>query len=524
MNLLLVRFFFFFFYSFLIFLVVFPFWLKNHFGIITLDQLIFNIKLAANGSLRGDSNVAFSFYKVCIIYPIILSFFLNILDNVFKLFDLNTIQKFIYNILLKIFKIIQSSFFYKFLFFCKFFFKSKLYLVCIFVILIMLSFSHNIKIDINFENDDKTADFLKENFIDFKLDNVIEPTDKKNLILIYAESLEKSFSEKKYFKENLIKPIIFEKKNNNFEIEQLYQIGYLGFSIASFISSQCGIPLVDSALFDTRILDSNKFFLPNAYCLSDIFKKFGYLNIFISSDDLDESNQYTFLKTHGYQEIFGIKELSNLGYETSKKAYYNRNKFPKGGIHDSELLKAATNKFDELQKYDKKPFLLTVVTLDTHVPTFANPECIKNLRNSKKLIIEKRFEDSFVCLSLSLNKFINHVLKVDPENTNILLVGDHLYMSNFEKLNNDNYQRYVFNKFFTTSPLKPRRKVANNLDLFPSIIEFMNFKINDGKLGLGFSVFYDHDLDIYSSFIKKLNVNRFSNSKKYLDLWGVKNQ
>ena len=52
----------------------------------------------------------------------------------------------------------------------------------------------------------------------------------------------------------------------------------------------------------------------------------------------------------------------------------------------------------------------------------------------------------------------------------------------------------------------------------------MNFKINDGKLGLGFSVFYDHDLDIYSSFIKKLNVNRFSNSKKYLDLWGVKNQ
>lgn len=510
-------------YFLFIFLVIFPFWINNHFGIINLDQLVFNIKLVLEGNLRGDSRVAYSFYKVCIIYPLMLSLFFNILEIIFISFDIKKIQMLIYNFLLKIFKIIKSSFFQKFLIYCKFFFKSKFYIICILFILIIFSIFNNIRIDLNFKNNDISKDFLREEFVNFEFNNLIEPDYKKNLILIYAESLENLFSEEKYFGVNLIKPILFDENSNKFEIEKLYQIPYLGYSIASLISSQCGIPLIDYSIFDTRILDSNNFFLPNATCLGDIFKMYGYLNIFMSSDDLDESNQYTFFKTHGFDEIYGIKELSELGYKTSKKAYYNAKKFPKGGIHDSELLKAATNRFDELQKNNNKPYFLTVATLDTHVPSFANPECVYNLRNSKKLIIEKKVEESILCLSLSLRKFIDHVLKVDPENTNILLIGDHLYMSDFKILKNENYQRYVFNKFLTTDSLIPKRKVANNFDIFPSIIEFMNFKIINGKLGLGYSIFYDHKIEIYNAFIKKLDVNRFSKSKKYLELWTVKN-
>ena len=98
-------------------------------------------------------------------------------------------------------------------------------------------------------------------------------------------------------------------------------------------------------------------------------------------------------------------------------------------------------------------------------------------------------------------------------------------MSDLKELNIEidkkNYQRYVFNKFLSSETKIIKRQIANNLDFFPSILEFTNINILNGRMGLGYSIFYEHNLEEYNSFIKNFDRNIFSDSSKYLELWGV---
>jgi phosphoglycerol transferase len=513
-------------YFIFFFLIITPFWLSNHFGSITLSQLLFNLKLVINGQLKGDSNFAFSFYKNCLFYPFLFSFVINLTHFIFNTYNVKKIQNLLSNFLKKLTFLIKSYYFYRLFSFAFILFKNKIYIIVILFIFSFISLLHNIKIDYNFKSSNNNIDFLKNNFNDYDISKITVSENKKNLILIYAESLERVFSEEKYFNKNLIKEIDTNiyPNTNSYYIEKYYQIPYLGFTISSFIASQCGIPLVDVGLINSRFLDSNNYFLPNAHCLSDIFKELKYYNVFMSGDDLNESNQYVFLKTHNYDEFYGINELTKLGYKTSKFAYYNRREQPKGGIHDDILLLAAQEKFDDLIKKNLDPFFLTISTLDTHVPSFPSPDCIKKIHGNY-FQTKKSVEDSYSCLAKALEKFVRHVINKDPYNTNIVIIGDHLYMSDLKELNIEidkkNYQRYVFNKFLSSETKIIKRQIANNLDFFPSILEFTNINILNGRMGLGYSIFYEHNLEEYNSFIKNFDRNIFSDSSKYLELWGV---
>ena len=64
--------------------------------------------------------------------------------------------------------------------------------------------------------------------------------------------------------------------------------------------------------------------------------------------------------------MFGLKELIEMGYETSKSAYHNKNEWS-GGIHDNILLDASIDILKTLKKRDKN-FFMSIMTLDSHTP------------------------------------------------------------------------------------------------------------------------------------------------------------
>lgn len=105
----------------------------------------------------------------------------------------------------------------------------------------------------------------------------------KNLVYIYAESLERT-----YLDENLFPGLITELK----ELEQsalsftgLEQVSGTHWTIAGMVASQCGIPLVTAS--GGNAMSGIDRFLPGATCLGDVLHTRGYNLIYMGGADND---------------------------------------------------------------------------------------------------------------------------------------------------------------------------------------------------------------------------------------------
>ena len=130
---------------------------------------------------------------------------------------------------------------------------------------------------------------------------------------------------------------------------------------------------------------------------------------------------------------------------------------------------------------------------------------------------------SVKCTVLSLRYFIDEFNKLNLKDTNLVILGDHLFMAGSDGFNNKEYfnsqKRYVFNKFISDDVRNFNRNYMNFFDLYPSLLEYSGFKIKDGRLGLGSSIFNEFKEDLYLfedlKFLKKLS----GDSTFYNNLW-----
>ena len=80
--------------------------------------------------------------------------------------------------------------------------------------------------------------------------------------------------------------------------------------------------------------------------------------------------------------------------------------------------------------------------------------------------------------------------------------------------------RYIYNKFLIDDKFEIKRDYINYYDFYPSILEVMNFNINnpDGKVALGYSIFSNTDQ------YNLINFNLKGTSKLYDDFWNLYTQ
>ena len=494
-------------YFFLFSLLLLPLWLNKKFGFLYFEQFKFNLTLIFYGYLDGDSNLINSVIKWLVIIPIFLSvifiyirkitnFFYIIKDKSIDLIveKLNFIKKNYYKYKInKIFLLIN-------------FLINKLSYIIMIIITFILFYSFT-----NFfEKPSKVSnvDYLDLNY---EYPDVNSTGSNSNLVLLYVESLENTLTNKNIFNENLIKEIsdITEGKS----VKYFYQIPGLGYTLSSLVSTQCGIPLlqISKSYIDVKDLKGINKFLPNLMCLSDILAEHDYENIFLSSDYLENSLTDRFLLTHNYSKLYGLKELIDMGYKTSKNAYHNKNLWS-GGIHDNTLLKASIDVLKEQKKNSDKNFFMSIMTLDTHAPVGTpNHKCLKNIMNEKNLR-NYTIKESFKCTSVYVSDFVNEFNELNLENTKLIIIGDHLLMKTLKSK-----ERYIYNKFFIDDELEIKRDYINFFDFYPSILEVMKFKINNakGKVALGYSVFSNNDHYNLVNFTLK------GSSKLYDNFWQI---
>ena len=503
-------------YFFLFSLLLFPLWLNKKFGLLYYEQFRFNLTLIYYGYLDGDSNMIDSFIKWLVIVPIFLSIILIFIKRIINFFNTNKDKSI--DLIIRRFNFIKKNYYKyyidKIFLWINFIIKKISYILLIITIILFYFFTNffvNISNDVDM--DQSNVDYLDLNYVypDINSNGI-----NSNLVLLYVESLENTLTDKEIFNENLIKEIsgIIEGES----VKYFYQIPGQGFTFASLVSTQCGIPLlqISNSHINSKDLKGVNKFLPNLTCLTDILAELDYENIFVSSDYLKNSMTDKFLLTHKYSKLYGLEELIDMGYKTSKNAYHNKRLWS-GGIHDNTLLDASIDILKEHKKNSNKNFFMSIMTLDTHAPEGTpNQECLQNLMNKNDLK-DFKITESFKCTSAYVRDFIDAFKELNLENTNLIIIGDHLLMKTLKKKHKD---RYIYNKFLIDDKFEIKRDYINYYDFYPSILEVMNFNINnpDGKVALGYSIFSNTDQ------YNLINFNLKGTSKLYDDFWNLYTQ
>lgn len=126
-----------------------------------------------------------------------------------------------------------------------------------------------------------------------------------NLVYIYGESLERTYFDNDAFPN--LTPELGRIKDEGIDFSNTMQLPGTDYTIAGMVASQCGIPLF--APFEGNASASVSSFFPQNICLGDILKNSGYENYFVQGANLRFAGKDVFLKSHGFDHLFGAEEL-----------------------------------------------------------------------------------------------------------------------------------------------------------------------------------------------------------------------
>jgi phosphoglycerol transferase len=281
----------------------------------------------------------------------------------------------------------------------------------------------------------------------------------------------------------------------------------------------CGLPLKAIGLFTENHYGAFAEFLPNATCLGDILRRNGYRTEFLQGTDQEFSGKERFLEEHGFKFTEGKKELENRERPAGESEDSWR-------IYDATLMEIARRHYEMLAASDR-PFLLGVLTVDTHTETdaqSATPYCRREGGESYVQLVE--------CTDELVAGLVTWIRRHDPAHkTAIVVVGDHLVMFGSTKRNEafrilDNKpDRAPFHLFVNPAgglaELHSAR-VFTHFDMFPTMLSAAGFEIPGHRLGLGTDLFSPAPtlIERYGkSYVDDLGLQPAAGN--YLALWGL---
>jgi len=303
-----------------------------------------------------------------------------------------------------------------------------------------------------------------------------EPVPRKNIILIYAESLEALYFETAIFGD--LVPGIRKLSENAHQFTNLVQVGGTGWTIAGIVASQCGFPLkVSNHLASNSTMSSVEKPYPDEICLADILSENAYTTSFMGGAPLWFAGKGNFLRTHGYQRIFGDIELAPLLPDKKYQSDW--------GVYDDSLFELALKELQSLEK-ETNPYLLTLLTLDTHHPYGIPSKSCKKLADN-----EDEMSNAIYCSDQLISNFINNTMKiVDMSDTIIVLFSDHLSLRNtlWDKLKDNRKRRRLTFMIFDDKPATVSDVHATHFNVAPTVLEAAGFT-DKPKVGVGVSLF-----------------------------------
>ena len=310
------------------------------------------------------------------------------------------------------------------------------------------------------------------------------PQTKRNLILIYMESMEATYltfaqgGGRTY----CIIPNLAQLAEENINFSQSSKIGGpeslsgTSWTIAAMFGSLAGIPL--SVPIERNCYSGLGTFAPGAFTLGDILRKEGYNLYFVTGADASFAGTKDFFTYHG---DFTIKDV----FDAEKEGLITREQWTWWGLDDKTVYRYAQQELLKLAHCDA-PFCFIMATLDTHA--VGGWKC--SLCQSE---FKHQIENVIACSDRQIADFLAWVKK-QPfyNNTTIVIMGDHLSMEPeyFKDIPND-YSRHPYNVFINSSVETKfsKNRIFTTLDYYPTILASLGVEIDGERLGMGTNLF-----------------------------------
>lgn len=335
----------------------------------------------------------------------------------------------------------------------------------------------------------KPTTIYEDYYVDPSSVSITNMGEKRNLIMIYLESMETTYAPQEIggfqkvnnTSDNYIPGLTyFADEYISFSNSELlggfHSVSGTGWTYASIFAQSVGIPYS----FDNVEIDTKKNnYTSSAKAIGDILSENGYNQEFLCGSNASFANRDDFFKRHGDYEIFDYNTAIEKGYiAPDYKVWW--------GLEDKILYKMAKDEAVRLSELGE-PFNLTMLTVDTHhVEGYVCDLCDDTYDEQLANVLD--------CADNQIEDFIDWCQKQDfYDDTTIVIVGDHPRMDNYLVGGVDYYDRTVYNCFINAVPKYDAKDYVNRefsaMDMFPTTLSALGFKIEGNRLGLGVDMF-----------------------------------
>jgi phosphoglycerol transferase len=309
------------------------------------------------------------------------------------------------------------------------------------------------------------TDFYEKEYIFPETAQIAFP-EKRNILVIALESIEKIYADEKLFGKKGLIPNITKLEKDNVSFSRYDSIAGLSHTIAAITGMTYGLPL-----FFTSYRNTEK--MKGAYGIASIFNKHGYdtYSWFPASGKF--SLKERFMKNCGFNEVIDGEAFNeSLGYELEIE--------PFDGVDDKTLFDITKPKIEKVIS-NKKPYFIFMETVNTHCEGYFLKSC------EEMGFKQESMEDITRCADKIVHAFVDWFRKKDPTAVIVLLDDHNQHAGEIMDKLNEVADRPLSNAFINTNVFDgaDTTRPVSAMDFFPTIIESAGGIIKDCRLGLG---------------------------------------
>ena len=367
-------------------------------------------------------------------------------------------------------------------------FRGIINLVALVGIIVMLGYTWTeLGVGDYLKDQNTESKFIEDEYVDPTDVEVVFPEQKRNLIYIFLESMETTYSDVDdggAFDENVIPELTeIAQTNEDFsgadpKLNGGYSLAGTTWTMGAMFAQTSGLPLNIS--ISANDMDTQDSFFPGVTTLGDILSDAGYTQTLLIGSEAQFGGRKLYFQEHGNYEMEDYSYAIENGLIPSDyKVWW--------GYEDQKLFEFAKEKLLQLSQGDE-PFNLTMLTVDTHFEDgYVCEQCPTEY--------DTQYSNVMACSSRQVGEFLKWIQQQDfYENTTIVISGDHPtmdsdYCAEFDQ--EGNYDRRVFTAYINAAAYAQdqQERTYSTFDNFPTTLAALGVQIDGDRLGLGTNLF-----------------------------------
>lgn len=367
-------------------------------------------------------------------------------------------------------------------------FRGIINLVALVGIIVMLGYTWTeLGVGDYLKDQNTESKFIEDEYVDPTDVEVVFPEQKRNLIYIFLESMETTYSDVDdggAFDENVIPELTeIAQTNEDFsgadpKLNGGYSLAGTTWTMGAMFAQTSGLPLNIS--ISANDMDTQDSFFPGVTTLGDILSDAGYTQTLLIGSEAQFGGRKLYFQEHGNYEMEDYSYAIENGLIPSDyKVWW--------GYEDQKLFEFAKEKLLQLSQVDE-PFNLTMLTVDTHFEDgYVCEQCPTEY--------DTQYSNVMACSSRQVGEFLKWIQQQDfYENTTIVISGDHPTMDSdycAEIDQEGNYDRRVFTAYINAAAYAQdqQERTYSTFDNFPTTLAALGVQIDGDRLGLGTNLF-----------------------------------